>query len=47
MEARNADAQADQLAFPVTRELFDFVETMWEPPADDELAAFNGVRRTG
>lgn len=44
--ARNGDAQAGQLAFPVTRELFDFVEAMWEPPTADELAAMNGVRLT-
>lgn len=28
----------------VTREMFDFVETLWEPPGDAELARLNGVR---
>lgn len=33
-----------QLAFPVTREMFDFVEAMWEPPSPDELRAHDGTR---
>jgi hypothetical protein len=32
------------LPFNVTREMFDFVESLWEPPTDAELAASNGVR---
>jgi predicted kinase len=32
------------LAFDVTREMFDFVERLWEPPGDDELTAFDGVK---
>jgi predicted kinase len=32
------------LTFAVTREMFDFVEGFWEPPGDDELAAFEGVK---
>lgn len=44
VEARNRERDAGQLAFPITRELFDFVEAMWEPPGDDELAAMNSVR---
>ena len=31
-----------QLPFDVTREMFDFVESMWEPPTAAELAAFGG-----
>lgn len=30
----------------VDREMFNFVEDMWEPPEDDEMAALNGVRVT-
>jgi predicted kinase len=32
------------LPFDVTREMFDFVETLWEPPTDREMALCNGVR---
>ena len=28
----------------VTREMFDFVETLWERPSDDELKRLNGKR---
>ncbi|WP_375397415.1 AAA family ATPase [uncultured Sphingomonas sp.] len=45
-EARNRDASAAQLDFAVTREMFDFVETMWEPPTAAEMAAMDGVRVT-
>lgn len=45
VEARNREAgQTYQLTFDVTREMFDFVETMWEPPTPEELAAGDGVR---
>jgi predicted kinase len=45
VEARNAKkGRTYQLAFDVTREMFDFVETMWEPPTDAEMAACDGVR---
>src|SRR5579862_1276381 len=27
-----------QLDFEITREMFDFVESRWEPPTDDELS---------
>jgi predicted kinase len=41
---RNDDqGKTYQLPFDVTREMFDFVETMWEPPTSAELAAFGGV----
>ncbi|HTT84346.1 MAG TPA: ATP-binding protein [Rhizomicrobium sp.] len=33
-----------QLSFAVTREMFDFVESLWEPPDKEEIAACNGVR---
>jgi predicted kinase len=45
VQARNAEAgEGGQLPFELTREMFDFVETMWEPPSDEELAALDGVR---
>jgi predicted kinase len=45
VEARNARrGDNDHLPFDVTREMFDFVETLWEPPTDEELAVCNGVR---
>ena len=48
VQARNADkGQTYQLDFDVTREMFDFVEGMWEPPADDEMLACNGVHTSG
>ena len=44
IEARNAEKQETyQLPFDVTREMFDFVESIWEPPADAELATLDGV----
>jgi predicted kinase len=45
VEERNrAKDGSNHLPFNVTREMFDFVETLWEPPTDSELAASNGVR---
>jgi predicted kinase len=45
VQARNSEAgEGGQLPFELTREMFDFVETMWEPPSDQELAAMGGVR---
>lgn len=34
---------AQQLTFEVTREMFDFVESMWEPPDPEEMSAHDGV----
>jgi predicted kinase len=31
-----------QLEFDVTREMFDFVESLWEPPTEEELRACDG-----
>ncbi len=42
VEKRNAD-KSGALGFDVTREMFDFVEAMWEPPDQAEVAA-NGRR---
>ncbi len=45
VEARNAEkGETYQLGFDVTREMFDFVESIWEPPADAEMLANDGVR---
>ena len=45
VEGRNRSQQGpEQLPFEVTREMFDFVESMWEPPTDAELAGCDGVR---
>jgi len=45
VEARNAQkGETYQLGFDVTREMFDFVEGLWEPPTDAEMLAYNGVR---
>ena len=44
VEARNRSAGSDtQLDFAVTRDMFDFVETMWEPPPPDEYASHDWV----
>ena len=43
IEKRNAD-KSGPLGFDVTREMFDFVEAMWEPPSPNEMAALNGLR---
>jgi predicted kinase len=38
VQARNAGrGETYHLSFDVTREMFDFVETMWEPPTEEEL----------
>ncbi len=42
VEARNTAPDADQLPFKLTREMFDFVEAMWERPDAEELAALDG-----
>ena len=45
VEARNASpTEPGQLDFQISREMFDFVEAMWEPPTLEELAACDGVR---
>ena len=35
-------SQSAQLAFAVSREMFDFTETFWEPPTAREMAEFAG-----
>jgi predicted kinase len=45
VQARNAEKGAThQLPFVVTREMFDFVETMFERPTQDEMTCCDGVR---
>jgi predicted kinase len=43
-QRNNSKGETCHLPFDVTREMFDFVETSWEPPTDEELALYNGVR---
>jgi predicted kinase len=48
VQARNAQkGETYQLGFDVTREMFDFVEGLWEPPTEAEMLAYNGVRASG
>ena len=44
MERIKKKGSTFQLVFD--REMFNFVEDMWEPPDDAEMAALNGVRVT-
>jgi predicted kinase len=45
VEVRNAKkGDTYQLGFDVTREMFEFVESIWEPPTDDEILSYDGVR---
>lgn len=39
-------ADEHRLPFTITREMFDYVETLWEPPTPAEMAALNGLRIT-
>jgi predicted kinase len=48
VEARNAQkGETYQLGFDVSREMFDFVEGLWEPPTEAEMLAYNGIRTSG
>ena len=45
---RNAGREKSrQLDFEITREMFDFVESIWEPPTEDELLRMSGLRVGG
>jgi predicted kinase len=45
VQARNAGQGGTRhLAFEIDRGMFDFVEGMWEPPGEAEMAALDGVR---
>ena len=41
--ARNRD-QGDTFAMNVDRAMFDFMESLWEPPDDAEMLKLNGIR---
>ncbi len=43
VEQRNTE-QGETYRLTVTREMFDFVETLWDPPTAEEMAAMNGMR---
>jgi predicted kinase len=43
VQGRNAE-RGPTYRLEVTREMFDFVETLWEPPTAAEMAAMDGVR---
>lgn len=45
VEGRNHE-QGETFRLAVTRPMFDFIETIWQPPDADEMAALNGVRVT-
>lgn len=45
VEQRNRDRGAT-FQFDVTREMFDFILSIWEPPSDEEMARMNGQRHT-
>ena len=48
VETRNARrGKTYQLGFDVTREMFDFVEGLWEPPTRAEMLAYDCVRTEG
>lgn len=44
VQQRNGDGSG-QLAFAINREMFDYVESIWEPPSEDEIR--DGVRTAG
>jgi len=45
VQKRNSSkGETNQLDFEVTREMFDFVETMWDPPSEEEMTACDGLR---
>jgi predicted kinase len=48
VSTRNAQkGETYQLGFDVTREMFDFVEELWEPPTPAEMLAYDGLRTSG
>ena len=38
------EAQGETYRVTVTRPMFDFIESIWQPPSPDEMAALDGVR---
>jgi predicted kinase len=48
VQARNANkAATHQLPFEVTRDMFDFVESIWDSPTDAEMSSLNGILVSG
>ncbi len=45
VQKRNVE-QAETFQFEVTRDMFDFIESMWEAPDDVEMTRLNGKRIT-
>lgn len=45
VEKRNAE-QAETFQFEVTRDMFDFIESLWEAPTEAEMKALSGKRVT-
>ena len=43
VEARN-EQQGETFREKVTRPMFDFIETIWQPPTPEEMSALDGVR---
>ena len=43
VRGRNRD-KGETYRLEVTDEMFDFMESIWEPPSDEEMARLNGVR---
>ena len=43
VEARN-EQQGKTFRVKVTRPMFDFIETIWQPPTPEEMSALDGVR---
>jgi predicted kinase len=45
VQGRNVGkAETYQLPFDVTREMFDFVDSFWEPPSAEEMADLDRLR---
>lgn len=42
VQKRNQE-QAETFQFEVTREMFDFIESIWEPPSGAEMARMSGI----
>ena len=43
VERRN-EQQGETFRLKVTRPMFDFIETIWQPPTPEEMSALDGVR---
>jgi predicted kinase len=43
VEQRN-EQQGETFRLKVTRPMFDFIETIWQPPTADEMTVLDGVR---